>query len=56
MTEALQESFRTEYSEKIPLQRMGTPEDVAKAVVFLASENADYITGQVLNVDGGMVG
>ena len=40
---------------QIPLARMGQPEDVAKAVAFLASEHAGYITGQVLQVDGGMV-
>jgi 3-oxoacyl-[acyl-carrier protein] reductase len=39
----------------IPLNRMGTPEDVANAVAFLVSDNASYITGQVINVDGGMV-
>ena len=38
----------------IPWQRMGTPEDIAKAVVFLASDDADYITGEILVVDGGM--
>lgn len=39
----------------IPLGRMGEAEDIAKAVVFLASEDADYITGQILHVDGGML-
>ena len=39
----------------IPLKRMGEPEDVANAVLFLASDNASYITGQTINVDGGMV-
>jgi 3-oxoacyl-[acyl-carrier protein] reductase len=41
--------------ERIPLARKGTPEDVAEAVAFLASDAAAYITGQVLNVDGGLV-
>jgi 3-oxoacyl-[acyl-carrier protein] reductase len=39
----------------IPLGRIGTPEDVAAAVSFLASENSSYITGHVLNVNGGML-
>ena len=38
----------------IPMQRLGEPEDVARAVAFLASDSAAYITGQVLRVDGGM--
>jgi 3-oxoacyl-[acyl-carrier protein] reductase len=41
--------------ERTPLGRFGTPEDVANAVAFLASEEAAYITGQVLAVDGGLV-
>ena len=41
------------FIEKVPLQRAGTPEDVAGAVAFLCSADADYITGQTLNVDGG---
>ena len=39
----------------IPLKKFGEPEDVAKVVGFLASEDADYVTGQVIHVDGGMV-
>jgi len=41
--------------KKIPLNRLGLPSDVANAVLFLASDVADYITGQVLVVDGGMI-
>lgn len=41
--------------ERLPIARMGQPEDIAEAVVFLASPAAHYITGQALNVDGGMV-
>lgn len=44
----------TEISDKIPLKRVGTPEDVAYTVAFLASKKADYITGHVLAVDGGL--
>ncbi len=43
------------FVDEIPLGRMGTPEDVASAVTFLASEGADYITGEVINVNGGYV-
>lgn len=55
MTEAMTEQAKAEMSGKIPLGRAGTPEDVAEAVLFLASDVAKYITGQTLNVDGGMV-
>lgn len=54
MTEALDEKQRQALAERIPLQSIGTPRDVAEAVAFLASEEARYITGQVLGVDGGM--
>ena len=42
-------------AEETPLGRLGTPEDVARAVLFLASDQADFITGQVLGVDGGFL-
>lgn len=55
MTEVLPDKVKEEMRKQIPLARMGQPEDVAKAVAFLASDSAAYITGQVLQVDGGMV-
>jgi 3-oxoacyl-[acyl-carrier protein] reductase len=54
MTRAITESAKTEWSAQIPLGRMGSPADVAAAVSFLASDEASYITGQVLAVNGGM--
>ena len=54
MTRALTEDARTEWASKIPLRRLGTPADVASAVCFLASDEASYITGHVLAVNGGM--
>jgi len=55
MTAAMTAEARTVLSQQIPLERLGTPEDVAGVVAFLASDRAAYITGQVLVVDGGMV-
>jgi 3-oxoacyl-[acyl-carrier protein] reductase len=55
MTEALPEELQKNIRSKIPLTRVGQPNDVANAVAFLASAEANYITGQVLAVDGGMV-
>ncbi|MEE3257977.1 MAG: 3-oxoacyl-[acyl-carrier-protein] reductase [Candidatus Latescibacterota bacterium] len=55
MTGELPEEVREQMLAAVPLDRAGTPEDVAHAVAFLASEQAAYITGQVLAVDGGMV-
>ncbi|ADL12543.1 3-oxoacyl-[acyl-carrier-protein] reductase [Acetohalobium arabaticum] len=55
MTDELSEEVQEEMLEAIPLDEFGTPEDVANVVSFLASSKADYITGQVINVAGGMV-
>lgn len=55
MTEVLGEKFKEEAKKSIPLKRLGKPEDVAGAVAYLVGNEASYITGQVLNVDGGIV-
>jgi 3-oxoacyl-[acyl-carrier protein] reductase len=55
MTDKLSEEDKAKYTENVSLGRMGTPLDVANAVLFLASSMADYITGQVVVVDGGLV-
>lgn len=55
MTDVLNEKQKEALLAQIPMQRLGAPEDIANAVLFLASPLADYITGQVLTVDGGMV-
>ncbi len=55
MTDVLSEKVKDGMLGLIPLNRFGNVEDVARTVVFLASEGGDYITGQVINVDGGMV-
>ena len=54
MTEALPEKAKEELKRMIPMERLGRPEDVAKAVFFLVSDASNYITGQVLNVNGGI--
>ncbi len=55
MTENLNEEIKTEYMKNIPLGRLGKPVDVANLVAFLSSDLSDYITGQVINCDGGLV-
>jgi 3-oxoacyl-[acyl-carrier protein] reductase len=54
MTDALSDEVRDEMHKAIPLGEFGTPEDVANAVIFLSSADSDYITGQVIHVNGGM--
>ena len=54
MTAALPDAARAAFLENIPLKRAGTPADIAKLVLFLASPSSDYITGQVLGVNGGL--
>ena len=55
MTDSLPEELKEAMLKQIPLAKLGQPEDVAKAVVFFASDNANYITGQTLHIDGGLV-
>ncbi|RYL95372.1 3-oxoacyl-[acyl-carrier-protein] reductase [Sporolactobacillus sp. THM7-4] len=54
MTDQLPEEIKEKMREEIPLQKAGTPEDVARVVKFLASDDSSYMTGQTLSVDGGM--
>lgn len=55
MTNVLKDEIKEAIESTIPLKRLGTAEDVAKVVKFLASDDSNYITGQVINVDGGML-
>lgn len=55
MTRVLEESVKEKLIEQIPLARLGLPEDIARCVAFLVSDRASYITGQVINVNGGML-
>ncbi len=55
MTDKLPDNVKEEILKLVPMRKMGQPEDVAKAVLFLASPDSDYITGQTITVDGGMV-
>ncbi|GAE89217.1 3-oxoacyl-[acyl-carrier-protein] reductase [Acetivibrio straminisolvens] len=55
MTDVLPDKVKENYLNNIPLKRFGTPEEVANVVGFLASDDSNYITGQVINIDGGLV-
>ena len=55
MTEKLSSKIIEAAVEEIPLKRMGQPEEVAKLATFLASDNAEYITGEVIKIDGGYI-
>ena len=55
MTNVLKPEIKEQIAKNIPLKRMGTAEDVANVVKFLASKDSSYITGQVINIDGGML-
>ena len=54
MTDKIDEKFKNTIISKIPSARLGEPEDIANAVVFLASNQSDYINGETLHVNGGM--
>jgi len=54
MTAVLKDDFKNEMLRRVPLKRMGTPDDIASAVAFLAGDGASYITGHVLDVNGGL--
>ena len=54
MTDKLNENQKNSILDRIPMKRLGAPDDVAKAVGFLCSENANYITGQTIHVNGGL--
>ena len=54
MTDALPEEIKSSMLAQIPLGSLGEPEHIAKAVVFLASDDSNYMTGQTLHIDGGM--
>jgi len=55
MTQRLSEKVKEEMMSRIPLKRFGFPEEVADLALFLASDKANYITGQVIRIDGGLV-
>jgi 3-oxoacyl-[acyl-carrier protein] reductase len=53
MTDQLSDQLKTNFLDRIPMKKIGKPEDIANTVIFLASEEAKYITGQTITVDGG---
>jgi 3-oxoacyl-[acyl-carrier protein] reductase len=55
MTESLPEAVKKQYLDVIPMGRFGTSQEIAQAVRFLISDQASYITGQVININGGML-
>jgi 3-oxoacyl-[acyl-carrier protein] reductase len=55
MTAVLDEKVRDAIIDRVPMARFGSPEDIANAAIFLAMESTNYMTGQILTVDGGMV-
>ena len=55
MTSVLSDAVKESINAQIPLKRMGTPNEIAKVVKFLASDDSSYITGQVIHIDGGML-
>ena len=55
MTSVLSDSVKENINSQIPLKRMGSPREVANVIYFLGNDDSSYITGQVINVDGGMV-
>jgi 3-oxoacyl-[acyl-carrier protein] reductase len=54
MTDALPEELREQMKKQVPLARLGTPEDVARVVLFLSTDDSAYVTGQVISIDGGL--
>ncbi len=54
MTDKLNDKQKAALNDKIPLVRLGEPNEVAKVILFLASDLSSYVTGQVINIDGGM--
>jgi 3-oxoacyl-[acyl-carrier protein] reductase len=55
MTDAWGEEINTTFAQKIPLKRYGTPEEVGQTIAFLASDQASYLTGETVDVNGGLI-